>query len=1559
MKRRTISWPVLWAAGACTALAAAGVYFLHSWQVGRLSQTLLGRAASEESNEAWHKAANLLDHYLRLRPGDPLIRARLASTYNRGAVTLEERERAVTLHYRALASQQEVVSQAAPDQQVALRAELANLLLQVGRLVEAEREAGQVLKDCETAQQEGSGAVASNGEVGELLRPSCEKASRVYALARYVQWTFGQLSSQELEELDLLGNIELALKRNPGDLALSEAAATIYRQYPDLVKAENDEVDYVALTEGERFQKADAVLDKAIELNPQDPKAYLTRHAYRTRIAINEYKENKDTRKKALALAEEDVEQAIKLAPTDSQALLLAGTHFYRVATLALRHDGATKADLRPQFTRAKELFERVTELDETFSNAEPYLRLGDTLVQLGDVEQALAIWQHSVQRFRQPTAIVLFQSRLADHLLQAGRATEAKGPLEAADVILAELGGTIPRNDHLVLLQAQALRRARFHLLNGKYADAVSDLELAIARQPKLQADPEVSSNAWDLLGRAYGGLEDWTAAATAFDRASNFDPTASGPRLAAAQAWLVCGRLELAIDRAEQVLVVEGVPEAWVILGTAELQRQALIAPMERKWERVEESLDALSKQDVRESMQAPWRADFLRADYVLLRAQTADNPEQGRSAAIRVLKEAEARYQNREFWFEVCLAYDRLESPAESQRALEQLGQVPGAAMDVALAAARRAAGREDFSEAIRIVEQAKLTAPPAARTRLQEELLRIAQWRQDVPQLRSLLEAELRHRPSDVSVLCRLAELDQRDGNWKALSELEAKLAAAGPLGQLWARYFRIIRLYSSASGPSDSQLALAISEQSQLATLRPNWPESYALRGAIEQRLGHIEQAAAAYEQAVELGDKRYGVFEQLIGCLDQLPDQSAKVEKYLSRLEGYLPNSRRLTEIASRRELEAVQPMRAIEIARKTVEHRPDDLSARLWLGRLLLMAGKRPEALALFEQATREAADDVRSWQGLFDFHVRGGDKEQARATLENLSKNAKLPPVDLELALARGWTRLRNARQAMLHLEAAIVLAPERADLHFELARACAEEDRDQAKRCLRTALKLDPGLAAARHMLAALLLSVGGSDEEQAEAESLLSGSPANAVMDRRVNAMLLAQHGGDRGMDRAIQILEQLVAEQTANKNDRLLLAQFLERKAAATPDLKPAETLLNRARRQLEYVAGSTTAKPGDLSALIRFLLRYEYKTDASQWLDKLEKMAGPKTVGEEAALAQLIELRLLHGSVKECAALVERLEELDHDPLRPLIARVKYLNASGNEEAIETTLEQRAAELFKAAVDKIERIRIARAVGDLYATLNRLTGAERWYRVVVEEDREQYSSLALTLLRQGKPREAILLCQSATDQDKTSRPAVILTSVLLQAGGKPEYTALAEPQLQAALAKFPDDVNLLYGVGMLRILEDRYSDATSLLGQVIEHSPHHVSALNNLAVVVAETPERQEEALDLIERAIAVKGHEPTLLDTKGAILAARGNIDEAIPLLEAASRGPTADPRHRFHLALVYHEQGEKSKAREQFEAALNKDLEAQILTPTDRKLITWLKSLFMGRVL
>jgi Flp pilus assembly protein TadD len=246
----------------------------------------------------------------------------------------------------------------------------------------------------------------------------------------------------------------------------------------------------------------------------------------------------------------------------------------------------------------------------------------------------------------------------------------------------------------------------------------------------------------------------------------------------------------------------------------------------------------------------------------------------------------------------------------------------------------------------------------------------------------------------------------------------------------------------------------------------------------------------------------------------------------------------------------------------------------------------------------------------------------------------------------------------------------------------------------------------------------------------------------------------------------------------------------------------------------------------------------------------------------------------------------------------------------------------------------------------------LYLTTNLLAGAERWYRIVVREDKEQFPVLALTLIRQGRAREAILLCEAATEHDSSSRPAVVLTSILLEAGGKPEHMELAEGMLTVALQKFPDDPNLLYGVGMLRTLADRYPEAINLLRKVVTINPRHVPALNNLAVLVAETPDQRDQAMQLVEQAIELRGQQSTLLDTKGTILVFGGKSSEAVNLLEAAARGVNSDPRHKFHLALAYHDIGVKEKAREQLDTAIKQSLEKQILTPTDRKQLQRLRA-------
>ncbi len=1526
MIRRTLSVPVLVLSVAGLAAAGTAFHYGRQWQLSRLSQSLLDRARASEQREQWRAAAEDLDRYLRFQPQQPAVRCRLAALFARSATTLEEKQQAVALHYRALASQTE-------DDR-SLRASLAELLLDTGRLLEAESEARPLVE-----------------------QPSPDpRAAKVFALARYLQWSGGELAAKTPQDLRLLADLENALKLNPADIALAETAATVYRDSPAIVDAYREEHGQPRMLSGEREQKADSLLDKAVERNPRSGKAHLARHLYRARYQLDG--------------AARDLELALSLAPEDPQILLMAAEAHFQRAREALAGPDGEPAVLQSAITEhpaaaplqaAKDLLKRLLDNELAPDKPQPHLRLGDVLVLEGALgysggpeaalDEAIQVWQSGLAKFAAPTVQVAFHARIADHLINARRIAESQPSLDAIQKILDDLGGMIRREDHLVLRQAQGLRRAAYQLCNGRYSEAVGELQLAIARQPQIQPDPETAHAAWDLLGRGYAGLQDWAAAATAFDRAANFKPQEVAARLSAAEAWLSAGRTDLAIDRAEQVLHSKGLLEAWLVLGTAHLQIQALLPKNERTWDDLDRALKNLTSQPA-DSLAAPWRVDFLQADCIALRAEGSEQDHQ--QAAAEVLRRAELKYEDRpEFWFQACLAYERLALPQDAQRAWQRLSRLPGAEADAAIVASRRAVAVDDYAQAERILESAAAALPVAAQERLRQEMVLIARARQDLPKLQALYSAALRERPHDVGALCGLAELALRAADYTALEQWEHKLREAGTAGHIWARYFRVTRLFSSARGRNDQRLQDALAEQSQLATLRPNWSETYSLRGAIEQRLENWPQAAAAYEQAVQLGERRYAIFEQLIACLDkaQRPDD---IDKYMARMESYLPASQRLTEIASTRHLDENEPERAIEIARRALAKRPHDVAAQLWLARLLLVTGNLPEAKASFERAAQAAPDDARTWSGLFAYYLRAGDSERARAALESLRQHAKLDSDERDFLLSRAYHQLGDVAAAERLLMSLVQRSPDLPEAYLQLAKLQMETNREQSKQHLRRALELDPKLAQARWLLAALL-AAGGSPEDLEAAEQLLeeTGGPVETIEDRRVRALLLAQHGGDSGLARAIRLLEDITRESPAGTTDRLLLAQLLERRAAATTDEQESQNCLNAAREQLLTVAGRTKSQPSDIGVLVSFLLRRDDRqAEAGIWLDRLEERISSQATADPAAIAMLIELRIQQGAAAQCEAWVARLEAIDRDPLRPLALRVKYLAALPKPEAIEPAIESRAATLLKRALSLKEQGRIARVVGDLYLMVNQLTSADRWYRLVVRDDPEEFPLLALALVRQGRGREAIGLCQTAAEHDQSSRPYVVLTSLLLESGAKREYMEIAGPMLAAGLSKFPNDANLAYGVGMLRVLEDRYPEAVPLLHKVVQLNPRHVPALNNLAMIVAQTPDNRQEALDLVERAIAYRGNQPTLLDTKGTILLWAGRTDEAKTLLEAAARGFSNDPRHSFHLAMAYSELGDTGQAEQQLAAALQQNLDKQILTPTDRRQLAALQA-------
>src|SRR5262249_51224317 len=129
----------------------------------------------------------------------------------------------------------------------------------------------------------------------------------------------------------------------------------------------------------------------------------------------------------------------------------------------------------------------------------------------------------------------------------------------------------------------------------------------------------------------------------------------------------------------------------------------------------------------------------------------------------------------------------------------------------------------------------------------------------------------------------------------------------------------------------------------------------------------------------------------------------------------------------------------------------------------------------------------------------------------------------------------------------------------------------------------------------------------------------------------------------------------------------------------------------------------------------------------------------------------------------------------------------------------------------------------------------------------------------------------------------------------------------------------------------------------RYDLAEQLYRQSLEQNPRGVRALNNLAWLRVLRGEHGAEPLALIDRAIALAGRLPALLDTRAAILQAQGPLPDALRDLEQALElKPSAT--YSFHLARAQLQARNKAGAVASFRKAKAEGLNATMLHPLDR---------------
>src|SRR5205085_1899760 len=99
-----------------------------------------------------------------------------------------------------------------------------------------------------------------------------------------------------------------------------------------------------------------------------------------------------------------------------------------------------------------------------------------------------------------------------------------------------------------------------------------------------------------------------------------------------------------------------------------------------------------------------------------------------------------------------------------------------------------------------------------------------------------------------------------------------------------------------------------------------------------------------------------------------------------------------------------------------------------------------------------------------------------------------------------------------------------------------------------------------------------------------------------------------------------------------------------------------------------------------------------------------------------------------------------------------------------------------------------------------------------------------------------------------------------------------------------EGRIVAAVREHPESVSLNFGLANLRTLQGRYTDAETIFRRMSgAGNPSAAAALNNLAWLIASRGGDAAEARGLIDRAIALAGPRPDLVDTRALTSLAMG----------------------------------------------------------------------------
>lgn len=1144
----------------------------------------------------------------------------------------------------------------------------------------------------------------------------------------------------------------------------------------------------------------------------------------------------------------------------------------------------------RRDYAAAQRDYQRLAELFP--SDGRGYLGWGQALALADQRDRALEVWRQGLQEAGADDFWI--NLRMTEALIVLGRLDQASGKLLLLDDLAAGQKGRAKREERQRRLVAIDFVRARWFAAKGDFYSAVPVLQRVLSlRQRTAETDEDLTGVVEVLyqLAQAYAAQQQFDLAAGMFDEAVRLQPTVAEHHINAAQAWESAGQFERAGRSYEMALVQKSVdPSAQILLARTQLARQQRLPPALQNWDEVRATLT---------------RAKERRADSATLKLLEADylSASGRREEALRLLEAALQQFpRNARLAQALVMAHEKWGRPEEADRLLAEMREADrGSDWSLRMLQTAVYVHRQEFDRARALLQEAVEKGGVQQRSQAQFQLVRIDLKSNNLASARQRLEELTKANPRNPVLWEMLAELAMGEADWDQAQMVEQRLRdLQGPTGTDW-RYFRAVRLLETARGTNDDQVAEAERLQQEVQDLRPAWAQGYHLRGMVRQTQQRWDEAIEAYQQAVHLGHNNLRTYQQLIALL-QRRNRVAEADRYLAQLidlASYVPQ---LSTLAVTVSFQQGQLGRAVKVAEEAVAQRPEDPAAHTMLGTSLLLVGRAADGQRALERANELAPDDPQTWMGLLAMHVRQEHTDQVRQLAERLTA-APLPEAVRAFLAGQAFELVGDADAAQRQFLRALEAAPEDLSILDHTAKFMQTRDAAEAERLLRKLVDLAPDAETGKRRLAEFLASAPGEKrwEEVAALLKELGETPAELTPGAlRDKARLLVKRSGAEDLREATQLMEHLVrSEDQVLPEDRLALA-WLYTIGGQTA----------KARDQYRELATQPEPAAAHVAAYAGFLIDHEYITEAGSYLTMYEKA--------------------------------------DPDGALSLELRARWLHAQDRDDEIAPFVDAFVARRLETVSSQEQRSSTYKLAAEACALVN-LPAAETWFRRWLELDPAALTPLAVWLASPaiGRRNDAIELCRGYAQQDQTPTSAIAAAAAMVTGNATPSEFEKLEPLLTAAVAAHSDHADLALWVANVRCMQNRAEEAVQHYRRVLALEPDHVDAHSNLALLLSESPAGRDEALRLVERAMAIAGRTVPLVDTYAVVLLRAGRPEESQKLLGQLTQLTLAGAGVHFHLAAARAATGDGDGARRSLKQARQMELDKACLTPGERSLL------------